>query len=520
MSDRPKRLYIISTFGDYQNYDEVEYTIGDKRVKSRTSLAALIEKAREEYNSDMISVLVLVPDTLIAKIERPESGDARSYADIAGIVEKDAISWLEGNMDIGGVDLRVGVVPNIGEFGRRDSEKRWRFRLASTRKDKRGRRPPAPVDLFGSFLIRYAMNLPGIFEEPASFWLDITHGINYMPMAAYDLVLIIAYAHSLSTISNVELRVFQSEPHIRETGSQRSGTKRLNIYEPIAHKITYLRASAALTGRLGRLGIPSNIHLIKILDQFEEIREKQQIIQQIKYLSDLIRNRGEAAVGALISSAVLAAAYLAVKNLAPRLVGSDNGVSLKPVVRRAIELSRDSVMVERSGNETIVEWRIVPRLDDLQTLLIYASVGTHIYRATEPVLSAMGSGDISIDERGLSLKELEEILDRFGSTNRILAKNEISIIRTGCRGGRAKRDCNCEEKKGPKCFIEIGEEWPGLECKRPDTRNFFAHAGLESNVVEARLDKGGEIWLRYRKGCFEGEVLGFLGNIAREILGG
>ena len=519
MSGRPKRLYVISTLGDYQNYDEVEYTIGDKRVKSRTSLAALIERAKEEYNSDMISVLVLVPDTLIAKIESPESGDTRSYTDIAEIVENDARSWLEGNIDIGGVDLRVGVVPNIGEFGRRDGEKRWRFRLASTSKDKRGRRPPAPVDLFGSFLIRYAMELPGIFEEPASFWLDITHGINYMPMAAYDLVLLIAYAHSLSMIDNVELRVFQSEPHVRGKGSERSGTKRLNIYEPIAHKITYLRASAALTGRLGRLGLPQNIHLIKILAQIVNIKEKLQKIHQIKEKSDYIRNKGEAAVGALISSAVLAAAYLAAKDLAPKLVGNDNGVSLKPVVSEAIELSLSTVRVERSGNETIVEWRIVPRLDDLQTLLIYASVGTHIYRATELVPSAMGSGDISIDERGLSLKELEKMLGRFGSTNTILAKNEISTIRTGCRGDRAKGDCNCKEKKGPKCFIEIGEEWPGLDCKRPDMRNFFAHAGLESNVVEARLDDKGEIWIRYRKGCFEREVLGVLGNIAREILG-
>lgn len=516
MSGRPKRLYVISTLGDYQNYDEVEYTIGDKRVKSRTSLAALIERAKEEYNSDMISVLVLVPDTLIAKIESPESGDTRSYTDIAEIVENDARSWLEGNIDIGGVDLRVGVVPNIGEFGRRDGEKRWRFRLASTSKDKRGRRPPAPVDLFGSFLIRYAMELPGIFEEPASFWLDITHGINYMPMAAYDLVLLIAYAHSLSMIDNVELRVFQSEPHVRGKGSERSGTKRLNIYEPIAHKITYLRASAALTGRLGRLGIPSNIHLIRILDLIEEIKEKQQIIQKIKNLSDRIRSKGETVVGALISSATLAAAYLAAKNLAPSLIGPDPGDSLKPVVEEAIELSLSTVRVERSGNETIVEWRIVPRLDDLQILLIYASIGTHIYGATEPVLSAARRGDASIDERGLSLSELRKMLDRFGSTNRILAKNEISTISTGCRGKGTK---SSREGKGPKCFIEIGEEWPGLDCKRPDMRNFFAHAGLESNVVEARLDDKGEIWIRYRKGCFEREVLGVLGNIAREILG-
>jgi CRISPR-associated protein Csx1 len=195
---------LISTWGDYRQWDSVKYNFGGNWFpeSTRNTLPVILNYASPKPEK----VILIVLDTVI-------KNRVPSYQDLRGSVEKyyrDFLSSLNIN-----VPVEIIIAPGVGKF-KLDDGGIVEFQ---------GFISDFPAYVTFEILRRFLQ----VDGNDITVHLDLTHGINFMPSLTYAAIN--EALGCLAITKNVQLKVYNSEPYIRNL------TTELNIHEIESRRI-------------------------------------------------------------------------------------------------------------------------------------------------------------------------------------------------------------------------------------------------------------------------------------------
>jgi len=195
---------LIAPWGNPFEWKETTYVFEGKIVKSLCSLPVLIEAV----NPDDIIIIVL--DTLANIINREgipkiKQRDFSNYDEVKMDVEDRVRYFVEEMLRLNFDDLKLIIAPGVGVFENIAVE-------------------GDILDYYHYLIYELARTLP---VDDATFYLDLTHGINFMPVLTYralnHLLGLLAY------LKDVKLKVLNSEPYPRGLPRESIRNAKLNV---------------------------------------------------------------------------------------------------------------------------------------------------------------------------------------------------------------------------------------------------------------------------------------------------
>jgi len=163
---------LFAPIGDPKNYDEVTYTIDSKSFKTNASFMA-IEQALNLDKTIVYAGLSLC--------------DISKYKDYTSC-SNDISTFVKNKLQLN--NETVIVAPNI--YGNKF--------IQIDRKNT----------LYFNFIYYNTLNILNR-EKPDEIYIDVTHGINYMPLLATDAIKLATYTYIIEK-NTIDLTIFNSEP--------------------------------------------------------------------------------------------------------------------------------------------------------------------------------------------------------------------------------------------------------------------------------------------------------------------
>lgn len=503
------RKLIIATWGNFYSWSVQNYYFEGIKTEGRTSLSALVKKYPDAH------VLIFVPDTVYAggvgrngcfPSDRISSLPS-SYAELVESVKSNTESWIlkcsSSSELVKALEeekrIDIEVVPSIGAY--KYDEVNYDFKLKGT----------SPAFFYSSWLSGILLEklIKGGFEEIV---VDLTHGVNYIPLSTVSTLEAVLSSICVALNKKKRLKIVESEPV--------SGKEQLEIfvvrekdYEPETERDLIVMAfKKELSDALNRA------HYELLSKSSVYYREIASHPFHRKLASNKLLPYSIAAANIVFYSTPLAAVYLA---------SELSGDFLKEASEFLAFLRAKSINLwhlERK-DKTL---EIYPEL-----LLMWKPILTLLYSsAILSIISRVKLEDFNY-ETGVSLSKLKDVLKYLGSMYRVISEKELSSLKEKClkkeEDNRLKEffkhlkdackdipdkeitalEKNCIKRK-TSCFISVSfGVWPNEKCSGSfELRNFKAHAGLESNVVEGMVE-GEELFLRYRnktKDCWRDVV--------------
>ena len=397
---------LVATWGDPTNWSEVTYRLDNNEFKGKTSLGVILKSVNPD-----ITIIVGI-DTI---------GEGKSIEEIKNKAEE----LLKGKIkEFGLAKFKpiIWILPGVGQF--------------------RGKIFEGEMTDFYYLLLKKLANLFLKFlkerkEKEFEVYLDITHGINYMPLLTYkalrDILAILAMT------SKVFLKVYNSDPFTRE-----APLLKVNVVEEVNVKPSPPR----------------------------EISENTKILIPSKYLSsEEKKSIGKTVYKELAINIDDVKAFIgAISNGLPLAVFTFCPDNLEKSIEKAKELFYKFVSVDSKNMLKIM--RKVTLCEGF-SLLVKAQL-------IKELLGVINKKEVAFDE----LKKLNESIFKFDE-------------RFKERIGKDLKDIKEKEADIPKEWIVLSKVF-GKPCGPVDSRNFIAHSGFERNAVEVKKE-GETIMLRYKK---------------------
>ncbi len=212
-----RKLIILTPWGSPSGWYEIEYQIScdvnsDEVLSLRSKTTTLIyqklaERKLESRQLDSYRTYLITADTLwnARDIEKGELFNY-NYSRIVKAVENMVNEFID-SFNLVRRELRVYICPGIGTF---KSDKLNAWISFSRAEDSVGSAADYRIMSF-LYLID---DLMGYLQEgdEVDLWLDITHGVNYMPVLSYSNAFRLANWIGLWTGREVNLRVYQASP--------------------------------------------------------------------------------------------------------------------------------------------------------------------------------------------------------------------------------------------------------------------------------------------------------------------
>jgi len=395
-------------------------------VESRSSLRLLYEYIKADRN------IIIVADTVAFKCEK-------KYEDLKRHVRSMYEDFIERELGLRSRDFTIVVAPGVGRFNN--------------------------GEFIGRAFDFYAIvfyELAKIFYESISkleeieIHLDLTHGINFMPVLTHKAVREIGEILALMS-KNVRLVTYNSEPYVR-------GIERLNI-----HVIEDVRARPTPPQKLiSRHFRPLNIDVLgKDLDKRRFFEEVDNILGSIEgdgeglrlklsKLKSRLGSKLNALLGALVNGLPLVLYTFYVSH-------QDIYTALKQLVK----LYEGNIDIECNGTCEIKVERKCYFTSDFISLV-------KILLVTK-ILSLLGvekKGEVSLEE----LDSLREKLFTYSKRLDIMISNDLNEIREtiGKSNTRSLKDWR---------YLKDIFGGGGF-----DVRNFLAHSGLECNITKVKVN--------------------------------
>ncbi len=495
---------LIAPWGNPFTWKEANYRLWDKITREVTTLSSLTE----HFNPD--KTLIFIPETLLCQRSRSYESYKRYAKDKATLDDypkekllsnsfsayKDLLSSLAGAVGefcreniSGGRGIDVVITPNVGEYGCNKGVARWKL----------GSRQVSPDSAYSSYVlssILYSMeSILGIRDvERISIILDTTHGINYMPLAAYKAAITASRIISAAYGVDVKFEQYNSTPYPVGIGDV---IPDLEVYLVKSEYITPVKAAQRIV--YSYLASERIDHLIIFSDKAD-----------VSKMSSLLDVRGSLSV------------LKAIHNFARPLVSSihysmplaflqfscDFNSHEKPDLRKIHEILMDLLSFvriwpdeKRSENGIMeIEHLAIPNYEELKSSFSAYALILYGRRALDEAhISAVKDGRIEAP-----LSEL------MATVNKYLK---------GPLAGVTEQEISNFKNNVDKYLSISAEETTGewISHKGPceiHTRNFIAHSGLDYNALEL-MRSDNEIWVRYRRECFK-EIRRIAGRALKE----
>ncbi|MEM4275455.1 MAG: CRISPR-associated CARF protein Csx1 [Candidatus Nitrosocaldaceae archaeon] len=402
---------IIAPWGNPENWKKVSYLYDGKKCVTPACTLAL---------SDMLSIkniVVILSSTLMDK-------PANNYRELEDKVKEKIKSTniLTSN------EIKLWVAPGIGRFG----------------KDKvyihKG-----SIDLYYNYVYYNTLTLFNEINDEIKLHLDLTHGINYMPIMVREAIELAAATYAAANGKRIEIIIYNSDP-LSPIPKQDDPSIELNINQVANVKF---KPYESLNELLTRLTLNYDFNIFRWSRISNQNSVSKDDIESIYKAS----KAGE--MGLLL------------------VIGSIMG-KLKDIKGRVDDTLKKLL-------EPMIECKIDDPLIFDYTLKLKKEVSL-----LHAILHALTSINIEAEVKLSTLKELNEKFYKNTAVYSILS-NELHCI------------CNLDINNQYTLYAELkyGEEFDKTKEGRTDQRTLYAHAGLEENVTLLRRDDG-DIYLKYK----------------------
>jgi len=195
---------LIAPWGNPFEWKETTYVFEGKTVKNLCTLPVLIEAVNPDY------IIVIVLDTLANIVNREgnpkiKQRDFLNYDEVRTDVEDRVRYFVEEMLRLNFDDLKLIIAPGVGVFENIAVE-------------------GDILDYYHYLIYELVRTLP---VDDATIYLDMTHGINFMPVLTYralnHLLGLLAY------LKDVKLKVLNSEPYPRGLPRDSIRNAKLNV---------------------------------------------------------------------------------------------------------------------------------------------------------------------------------------------------------------------------------------------------------------------------------------------------
>ena len=410
---------LFAPIGDPKNYKEVEYVVDglDHRYHTKASFDALRKALGIEY-------VVVYAGLSLCDLTKN-----RSYEDCVNYVTK----YVKDKLNINDIDLIIA--PNV-------------FGNTFVQEDRKN-------TLFFNFIYYNTLKLLED-KKPDEVYIDITHGINYMPLLATDAIKLASYTYMVNEKETLNLSTFNSEPVVQGVSGPYHITR---VYEE--------KTSTRLS-------------LLHVLSPFLSKDHKNKVQNNVL--------KGETLCDAdLVYSSVTAL----LSGIFPYIasIKGELGECFRAVEDKLSVLDyknfrvKTEVKDEGGANKLVYKDKLPVELSHLHSFLNVAMKVTSNVKAGDEV----------------RLSDIKEMAEKFSvsETVKSMVLNEIDLMK--------KKDIGKEPRLYAEILANSGREEEehkksGKECE-PNMRNLYAHAGFERNVTYLRKE-GAEIYVSYGK-CLE-----------------
>jgi CRISPR-associated protein Csx1 len=286
-------------------------------------------------------------------------------------------------------------------------------------------------------------------SKPDEIYIDITHGINYMPLLGTDAIMLATYTYIVESVKDVALKIYNSEPVIK--GNKGPYTID-NIY---SEKITVRQALISLLSFF-----LSNDNRNMITNKILKVKQKNKENDGTTYLCrpDLIYSLVNSLSGGVFPYIMLKAKEIneCLKKLENLLEKLDfNNYSIKLAFEQGGVVYEDTIPIEVSY---------------LHSLMKGASSITHEndeHIKISEIRNLANNYSVSDAVKYMILNEVDQIQDKYGNN----IPNQ-PMLYAKIRGDKVTKPCLV------------------------DKRNLLAHGGFEENVTYIWKEKG-EILMNY-----------------------
>ncbi|ACV24784.1 CRISPR-associated CARF protein Csx1 [Methanocaldococcus fervens] len=397
---------LIAPWGKFDSWSDVIYSFDGVEKESISSISAIYDKIKPD------KVFILVLDTL-------SHLESENYGDIIKEVKEKTENFIKENLEID--NYEVIVCPGVGTFFDKNTKKTYKF-LGNL------------IDYYSFVLYKLAKKLNGDLEVH----LDLTHGVNYMPVLTYKAVR--ELLEILAIKYRAKLVVYNSDPY----GNIKT-TLNINIVEnshiparPSLDKITpkFLGINAFVDkNERGKLG--------------KEINQNNKIIE----LKNMKQN-----INVFLASFVYALPLIYSTFSVKKEVIEDK-------VNEIMNIFMSNIVIDSKNREL----KRLVKFENGFNALVKAYFTSKISENREFIK----------DE--LSLKEIEDMSEILFKLNSLFIKNEVNSICKSIKNYVRKKEKLRE-------WIPLYELFENDELSEFKIRNFLAHGGLERNIVEIYID--------------------------------
>lgn len=477
---KPRSCLLAAAWGDPFSWRKAVYTYQGHEVSGRTSLDAVALAHRALRRCCSLYVLVLVADTLLTRVAGPGQLEGiKGYREAVKKVREKVEEWVKANTAVlsrllGQGRVKLVVAPGAGVYGG------YRFGAPDTE----------PLGVYRATALVHILR--ALRDTGAELVVaDVTHGVNYMPIALSMAARDAALAWSIASRRRVMVEVVNSEPYPIATPTTELPRLRIHTVETLeldGSSGETVDEAALRMRRLARAarGAPwrysEGVDRASIGRKIGGIRLGGGSQATLGKTYKLVLGDGIAAANIALYAMPLAALYLAQSTARSWGGASVLGETLN-ALGRVLEIAVDDGVLDRGRG--VAYPAVTLRATSTRLLLFSAAMLDRLKDA----LGGIVAGDVKVE--GASIEDMRDAVEALGSLYRSIALNELSSLQRKCL--ESKECCSLPVCPGA---------WPGEPCddkavSSVDPRNLKAHAGLERNLVEAaRL--GETLRLRYR----------------------
>lgn len=423
---------LIAPLGRVEFYKEVTYVLNGRKKKSRTSLSLLKELKRPDR------IILIVTDTL--------SKNGKSYEEMREEIESRILAFVKecGIPD----NPEIIMAPGVGKF----SEKTSNGRIFQ--RNFKGRM----LDYYSFLLYKFS----SIFctsdsDSELSIYLDLSHGINFMPVLTYRAVRDIGRIFAIN--KKVTLEVYNSDPITWHPSLED---------EFQINKVEESRLEFSIEKYSGDTG---KFLLLKEVERNEKIdsKEKKALCKKKDYphkkAKDLL-----AFLGAVTNGLIL-----------PIFIFYPDVEELKRTLNETIELWVNSISFNHNNEYFICERKVAftEFFNAFIKVLVFAYCLNKERKSEIELREVKGLYEEIFQHMEIIKHAIEKELHKLEKIQEEIQKNKNEIDKWTLLVNVKLKDANSS-----------GKEY------QIDKRNFFAHAGFEENAVELKT-KNGALLLRY-----------------------
>jgi len=415
---------LIAPVGNIERYEEVTYVIENTEKKSKVSFSILEEIKKTE------KIIIIALDTLADK--------GKNYEEIEEDVKNKIFSFIKKEKLLKSENLDVMVAPGVGRFS---GNKIFKGNMRD----------------YYSFLFYHLSKIFLEGDEPLEIYLDLSHGINYMPVLTYQAI---KEAGALVAIKReVKLETYNSDP---VTGKPSIDDKfQINMVNEEIIEFTIKKYSDSRIQKFRQIK-PINENYYVDNEKRREFDKEFAFFQQEAH--EILAFLGAVFHGLLLP---IFRFYPDIENIEKRL-------------EHTFKKWRDSINLTRKNEELICERKLT--FTEFFEVLVKALVLARCLNLERKEV--------------VQLSEVEELFKNFFAP--LIVGN---FIDDEIRTFREVKEKNIEDWKP---LIEIKMEGSGKKVQpaSPHQRNFFAHAGFEGNAVMVKKE-GDSLLIKYNEKFIE-----------------